>query len=114
VKAYRDTWELGLHSYLTFLRDRLVLSRELLDVTGSVFVQISDENIHLVRSILDEIFGPDGFVSQISFTKTTGLEAADRLASRTDYILWYARRRDSMKYHPLFEPKDDPVATGFN
>ena len=114
VKAYRDTWELGLHSYLTYLRDRLIVARELLHESGSVFVQISDENLHHLRSVLDEVFGPDGFVSQISFAKTTGLAAADRLASRTDYILWFAKRRDCMKYHALFEAKEDPVATGFN
>lgn len=114
VKAYRDTWELGLHSYLTYLRDRLIVARELLHDSGSVFVQISDENLHHLRSILDEVFGPDGFISQISFAKTTGLAAADRLASRTDFILWFAKRRDRMKYHALFEVKDDPVTTGFN
>lgn len=114
VKAYRDTWELGLHSYLTYLRDRVMLTKELLSESGSVFVQISDDNIHHVREVLDEVFGPDNYVSQISFTKTTGLEASDRIASRTDYILWYAKRRPEMKYRPLFEIKSDPVATGFN
>lgn len=114
VKAYRDTWELGLHSYLTYLRDRVMLARELLHESGSIFVQISDENLHHARSVLDEIFGPASYVSQISFTKTTGLEAADRLASRTDFILWYAKQRNRLKYHPMFENKDDPVATGFN
>ena len=70
IKAFRDTWELGIHSYLTYLRDRLILARELLNDSGSVFVQISDENVHLVRGVLDEVFGVTNFVSQISFSKT--------------------------------------------
>ena len=72
VKAYRDTWELGLHSYLTYLRDRLLLARELLTPSGSVFVQISDENLHHVREVMDEVFGRENFVAMITFEKTTG------------------------------------------
>lgn len=79
IQAYRDTWELGIHSYLTYLRDRLEVSRELLSNTGSIFLQISDENVHLVRVLMDEVFGYDNFVSQIAFTKTTGLSASKKL-----------------------------------
>ena len=72
IKAFRDTWELGIHSYLTYLRDRLVAARDLLTESGSIFVQIGDENVHLVRSLLDEVFGSENFVSLITFEKTTG------------------------------------------
>lgn len=90
VKAYRDTWHIGLHSYLAYLRDRLVVSKELLRPQGSVFVQISDENLHHVRELLDEVFGPSNFCGQIQFKKT-GYAATDRLASICDFILWYAK-----------------------
>ena len=90
VKAYRDTWELGLHSYLTYLRDRLAITKEMLHPSGSVFLQISDDNIHHVREILDEIFGAENFVSAIAFQKTTS--STSRLISSVyDTILWYAR-----------------------
>src|SRR4029079_10666857 len=79
VQAYRDTWELGLHSYLTYLRDRLMVARELLTPSGSLFVQISDENLHHVRELMDEVFGCDNFVSVINVAKTSGLAATDRL-----------------------------------
>jgi adenine-specific DNA-methyltransferase len=100
VKAYRDTWRLGLHSYLTYLRDRLVLSKELLSDTGSIFVQISDENLHLIRSLLDEVFGRDNFVSVIAFKKT-GYQASDLLPSNFDYLLFYAKRKEALKYRQL-------------
>ena len=87
VQAYRDTWELGLHSYLAYLRDRLLLSRDLLNSSGSIFVQISDENLHHVREIMDEIFGSENFVGLITVVKTSGLSAADNLASACDYLL---------------------------
>lgn len=106
VKAYRDTWELGLHSYLTYLRDRLTVARELLHESGSVFVQISDENLHHVREVLDEIFGSDNAISLIVFTKTTGL-GTKGLPDRCDYILWYARDRLKVKYRQLFLPKNE-------
>lgn len=102
IKAFRDTWELGIHSYLTYLRDRLLLTRELLDESGSVFVQISDENIHLVRSCLDEVFGYSNFVSQISF-KTTGGFATSTLTRTGDYILWYCKDPSKIKYRQLYE-----------
>src|SRR5574337_556010 len=90
VKAYRDTWELGPHSYLTYLRDRLLLARELLSVKGSLFVQISDENLHHVRELMDEVFGEDNFVACINFQSMTPLESGD-IESVFDYVVWFAR-----------------------
>jgi len=104
IKAFRDTWELGIHSYLTYLRDRLLLARELLHESGSVFVQISDENLHHVREIMDEVFGASNFVSIIAIRKTGGA-TSETLATVTDYIVWYARERAALKYRPLFVPK---------
>ena len=101
IKAFRDTWELGLHSYLTYLRDRLMLSKELLHESGSVFVQISDENLHMVRNILDEVFGTNNFVSQISFQKT-GSISGNLLSTTVDYLLWYAKDKIKIKYRQLF------------
>lgn len=109
IKAFRDTWELGIHSYLTYIRDRLVIARELLTQSGSVFIQISDENVHLVRSLLDDVFGSENFVSQIVYQKTTGAGApADLLspAAVSDYILWYAKDIDKIKFRKLFLPKE--------
>jgi adenine-specific DNA-methyltransferase len=104
VQAYRDTWEIGLHSYLTYLRDRLLLCRELLHPSGSVFVQISDENVHYVRELLDETFGPDNCICQIAFTTTTS-EKTNRIAGICDYLLWYAKQADSLKFRPIFTEK---------
>jgi len=105
IKAFRDTWELGIHSYLTYMRDRLLLARELLNESGSIFVQISDENVHLVRCLLDEVFGVKNFVSLISFVTTSGIPA--RTLSRAgDYILWYAKSKDKVKYRQLFSEKN--------
>ena len=108
IKAYRDTWELGINSYLSYLRDRLVLARELLTESGSCFVQISDDNVHLVRTIMDEVFGSENFVSQIIYQKTTGAGSPGELtapASVADYIIWYAKDRSVYKYRKLFTPK---------
>jgi adenine-specific DNA-methyltransferase len=105
VKAYRDTWELGLHSYLTYMRDRLLLARELLTPSGSVFVQISDENVHHVREVMDEVFGAENFLSLVSFSKTGG-QSASTLPSVADYLLWYARDLTRVKYRPLFDRKE--------
>lgn len=108
IKAFRDTWELGIHSYLSYLRDRLLLARELLADTGSVFVQISDENVHLIRNLCDEVFGPENFVSQILYKKTTGAGSPNELtapASVGDYIVWYAKSKDNFKFHTLFKGK---------
>lgn len=110
VKAYRDTWELGLHSYLTYLRDRLVVARELLKSTGSIFVQIGDDNVHLVRAVLDEVFGAENFRSIIAFKKTAGL-GTENLPGVTDYLLWYARDLERMKARPIYlrqDFRDDP------
>ena len=103
IKAFRDNWERGIHSYLSYLRDRLIIARDLLTESGSCFLQIGDENVHLVRSLLDEVFGSDGFVSQISYKTTTGA-TADVLAGVQDYILWYAKDRNRLKCRPLYQP----------
>jgi len=105
VQAYRDTWELGLHSYLTYMRDRLKLSRELLTTSGSIFVQISEENLHHVRELMDEVFDEKNFISIITFSKTTGFSGKD-LSSVADYILWYAKDSEHLKYNQLFRTKE--------
>jgi len=109
IQAYRDTWELGVHSYLSYLRDRLLLARELLAESGSVFVQISDENIHRVRSILDEVFGSDNFIAVITVSKTSGLSSPTAktltLATTADFVLWYGKNAAEAKYRQLFRPK---------
>jgi adenine-specific DNA-methyltransferase len=103
IRAYRDTWTLGVHSYLTYLRDRLRVCRELLAESGSMFVQIGDENLHLVRCVLDEVFGAANFVSVISFSTTSGFESRE-LPRGGDYLLWYGRdRRSGIKSRRLFE-----------
>jgi adenine-specific DNA-methyltransferase len=104
VRAYRDTWQLGVNSYLAYLRDRLSLARGLLTESGSIFVQIGDENVHLVRSLLDETFGRENFVSQIAFRKTAGL-GAEAMPAIADYILWYARNREATRIRRLFDRK---------
>jgi len=101
IRAFRDTWKLGIHSYLAYWRDRLVVARDLLTETGSIFVQIGDENVHLVRSLMDEVFGAENAVALISFAKTTG-ESSKYLAMVNDYLLWYARNRDLAKYRQLY------------
>lgn len=104
IKAFRDTWELGIHSYLSYLRDRLVLAKELLTQSGSVFVQISDDNVHLVRNLLDEVFGSENFVSQIVYQKTSGA-TSNTLGCVCDFILWYARDIEQIKVRKLFKEK---------
>lgn len=101
IRAFRDTWELGIHSYLTYLRDRLLLTRELLCEEGSVFVQISDENVHHVRELLDEVFGPLNFCGEVVFRKTTGKGSA-LLDTTNDFLLWYAKNRETAKFRTLF------------
>ncbi|MBN2564503.1 MAG: site-specific DNA-methyltransferase, partial [Candidatus Eisenbacteria bacterium] len=110
VRAFRDTWKLGIHSYLAYLRDRLVVARDLLTETGSVFVQIGDENVHLVRCLMDEVFGSDNYVSQITFATTGGFETL-ALSRSGDNLVWYCRDRQRLKYRELFLPKE-PKATG--
>lgn len=105
IKAFRDTWELGIHSYLSYLRDRLVTARELLSQSGSCFVQISDENVHLVRCLMDEVFGSENFVSQIVYQKTSGA-TSETLGCVTDFIIWYAKERDSLKIRQLSIERD--------
>ncbi len=104
VKAYRDTWELGLHSYLTYMRDRLLLARELLSPSGSVFVQISDENLHRVRELLDEVFGSGNFISVITFVKTSA-QSSKFISGISDYLLWYAKDIKLAKYRELYVRK---------
>ncbi|MDE0119185.1 MAG: site-specific DNA-methyltransferase [Bdellovibrionales bacterium] len=104
LKAFRDTWELGIHSYLTYLRDRLFLARELLTDSGSCFVQISDENVHLVRNLMDEIFGVKNFVRLITFSKT-GSMVSKYLGRTSDYLLWFSKNKSNLKYNQLFSPK---------
>jgi len=104
IKAFRDTWELGIHSYLAYLRDRLVVSRDLLSETGSIFVQIGDENVHLVRAVMDEVFGSENSCATIVFAKTTS-QTSSLVAPVFDYLLWYARDHDSAKFRELFRPK---------
>ena len=106
IKAFRDTWELGIHSYLTYLRDRLLLARELLSDEGSIFIQISDENVHLVRNICDEVFGYENFIALIPFRKKTMPFGALYLEQMYDFIIYYAKNKTKIKYHQLFVKKD--------
>ena len=100
VKAFRDTWRDGVHSYLTYLRDRLTVARDLLAESGSIFVQIGDENVHRVRAVMDEVFGVENFVSSITFKKSSS--ATEKyLSSTSDYLIWYAKRIDNLKYRPV-------------
>lgn len=114
IKAFRDTWELGIHSYLSYLRDRLLIAKELLTESGSCFVQISDENVHLVRSVMDEAFGSSNFINQVSFKKTPGL-ANNSLAATVDYILWYGKNKEQIKFREQFKEKKpgEPGAQSF-
>ena len=104
VKAFRDTWRDGIHSYLTYLRDRLTVARDLLHESGSIFVQIGDENMHRVRALMDEVFGEDNFVAQIA-TKTSGGSTGIYLSGVVDHVLWFAKNTERTKYRPLFGPK---------
>lgn len=105
IKAFRDTWELGVHSYLSYLRDRLVLARELLTESGSCFVQISDDNVHLVRNLMDEVFGSENYVSQIIYTKTSSFTTTT-ISNVADFIIWYAKDIQAIKIRKLFTEKD--------
>ncbi|TAK38275.1 MAG: site-specific DNA-methyltransferase [Saprospiraceae bacterium] len=101
IRAYRDTWELGIHSYLGYLKERLLVAKELLTESGSCFVQISDENVHLVRCLMDEVFGSENFVSMITFQKTGSMETV-LLGTTADYIIWYAKDKSLAKYRQLY------------
>ncbi|HLJ58897.1 MAG TPA: site-specific DNA-methyltransferase [bacterium] len=105
VRAFRDTWKLGIHSYLAYLRDRLVVAQDLLTETGSVFVQIGDENVHLVRCVLDEVFGSENFCAQITFRTSVPLTSTG-LAGVGDYLLWYAKNHETMKYRDVFTSRE--------
>ena len=111
VKAFRDTWRDGIHSYLSYLRDRLMVARDLLSETGSIFVQIGDENVHRVRAVMDEVFGDENFVSQIAVRKTGAVSSPDAklnsLGAIADHIIWYAKRKDILKYRQLYTKKED-------
>lgn len=105
IKAFRDTWELGIHSYLSYLRDRLLLARKLLSDSGSVFIQISDENLHHIRELCDEIFGSENFISEIPFKTKIPLKTKF-LANICDYIIVYSKNKNLFKYRQLFEKRN--------
>ncbi len=105
LKAFRDTWEIGIHSYLTYLRDRLLLARELLHESGSIFMQISDENVHLVRNLLDEVFGVENFCSVITYRTSVPLTSAG-LGGVADFVLWYAKDKKQYKFNDLFVARE--------
>jgi adenine-specific DNA-methyltransferase len=113
VKAFRDTWRDGIHSYLTYLRDRLTVARDLLTDSGSIFVQIGDENVHRVRSLMDEVFGEDNCVSLIGFAKTSG-STEEFLGQTTDYLLWFCRDKSRVKYRPALKRKRPGEKGGTN
>lgn len=116
VKAFRDTWRDGIHSYLTYLRDRLTVARDLLTDSGSIFLQIGDENVHRVKSLMEEVFGEDNFVALIAFTKgATGLGSSDRLPARLDYIVWFSRKAEAHKFRPLYTVRSqEEIDPNFN
>jgi adenine-specific DNA-methyltransferase len=111
VRAFRDTWRDGIHSYLTYLRDRLTVARDLLSESGSIFVQIGDENVHRIRSVMDEIFGDENFVSQIPFQKTSG-QTTNTISPVYDCIIWYARNKDKVKFRRLWQEKKESSEDG--
>ena len=116
VKAFRDTWRDGIHSYLTYLRDRLTVARDLLTESGSVFVQIGDENVHRVRAVLDEVFGEANFAGEIVFVKTSGSGAptvkTNVLSAVFDVLLWYGKNLDRIKFRHLYDSKDSGFTAG--
>ena len=105
IRAFRDTWELGIHSYLTYMRDRLLLARELLSDSGSCFVQISDENVHHIREIMDEVFGAENFVAQISFRTKNRPMNPKYLEQMCDFAVWYAKDKTKVKYRKMYLDK---------
>ncbi|MDW7643768.1 MAG: site-specific DNA-methyltransferase [Desulfuromonadales bacterium] len=111
VKAFRDTWRDGIHSYLTYLRDRLTVSRDLLADSGSIFVQIGDENVHRVRAMMDEVFGEKNFVSEITTSKTSGFTSS-LISNVNDFVLWYSKKNDSVKYRQIYSEKTAGEAGG--
>ncbi|MDF1597618.1 MAG: site-specific DNA-methyltransferase [Acidimicrobiia bacterium] len=113
IRAFRDTWEKGIHSYLAYLRDRLVVAHDLLTESGTVFVQIGDENVHLVRALLDEVFGSENFLNQIAVRKTTGVQSR-HVAATLDYLLIYGKSAEQTKYRQLFVGKSDDAAARYD
>jgi len=113
VRAFRDTWKDGIHSYLTYLRDRLTAMRDLLTESGSIFVQIGDENVHRVRALMDEVFGEENFITQIAFVKTTG-STNDFVSSVSDHLLWFGKKREATKYRPIYLTKSAGEVGGTN
>jgi adenine-specific DNA-methyltransferase len=117
IKAFRDTWELGIHSYLTYLRDRLLAARDLLTESGSCFVQIGDENVHLVRSLMDEVFGSENFAGMITIQKAGGASSPSAhtnvVAAVADYILWYAKSFETVKYRQIWQAASREPGAGY-
>lgn len=111
VKAFRDTWKDGIHSYLSYIRDRLALARDLLSESGSIFVQIGDENVHRVRAVMDEVFGEDNFISLITVQTTNGFQS-NYIGNISDYILWFAKNKAYGKSRPPFYPKSFELGEG--
>lgn len=114
LRAFRDTWELGIHSYISYLRDRLLLSRQMLHESGSIFVQISDENLHYVRNLLDEVFGPTNFIAIIAFKKKKMPLGESFIFTMCDYLVWYGRDKSKTKFHRLFGDRSVGPGTDFN
>jgi adenine-specific DNA-methyltransferase len=111
VRAFRDTWRDGIHSYLTYLRDRLTVARDLLSDSGSIFVQIGDENLHLVKSLMEEVFGDENYVSVVTVEKTSS-QTQEYLPPVADYIVWFAKKKEALKYRACWVPKR-PGQAGF-
>jgi adenine-specific DNA-methyltransferase len=114
LKAFRDTWELGIHSFVSYVRDRLLLAKGLLHESGSVFVQISDENLHLIRNLLDEVFGPENFIALIAFKKKKMPLGETFIFTMCDYIVWYGRSRKDTKFRRLFAEREFGLGTDFS
>ena len=114
LKAFRDTWELGIHSYVSYLRDRLLLAKDMLHESGSIFVQISDENLHLVRNLLDEVFDPDNFIALIAFKKKKMPLGETFIFTMCDYLVWYGKNKKETKFHRLFVDRDVGLGTDFS
>jgi adenine-specific DNA-methyltransferase len=110
IKAFRDTWEIGIHSYLTYLRDRLLLAIELLSESGSIFIQISEENLHHVRELMDEILRPENYITTIAYATTSGFKT-NTLSRAGDYILWYAKEKSKIKYNKLLIKKEGNLSS---
>ena len=114
LKAFRDTWELGIHSFVSYLRDRLLLAKDMLHESGSIFVQISDENLHLVRNLLDEVFGPGNFISLIAFKKKKMPLGETFIFTMCDYLVWYGKNKKETKFHRLFVEREFGFGTDFS